>query len=148
MKTIILSTLVFIASFAIAQDFCVTDNFKKFRQETKLECKNLVLANLTFMDNGKTAYPIGQTAMLDSLAQYFAQKQYIFEIDYETKDKKISSEEVRRLEEGLRDYLISKNSVNQVKAFPEAHDKIDHSAYIPQNMNAAFFFIVIYTGTE
>ena len=144
MKTIFFSIFLLCINLAVAQDFCVTDNFKKFQKETRLECKNLVIANLSFMDDGKNIYPVGQTAILDSIAQYFAKNEYIYEIDYETKNNKISNEKVLRLENAIRNFLISKNSVNQVKVLPEAHDKSDHSASIPQNMNAAFFFVVIY----
>ena len=146
MKIILFSILTFIANLAVAQDFCVTENVKKFQKERRFECKNLLLTNVTFVDNGKTAYPTGKLATLDSLAMYFAASQYIYEIDYETKNKKTNPEEALRLEYGLRNYLISKNSVNQVKVFPEAHDKIDHSVWIPTNSNAAIFFVVIHTG--
>jgi len=144
MKIILTSTLFLLVNCAIAQDFCFTDNFKTFQKEEKLECKNFVVANLSFINDGNVIYPIGQTAILDSIAQYFARNEYIYEIDYETKDKKITATEKSKLENSVRDYLISKNSVNQVKVFQEAHDKVDHAAFIPQNMNAAFFFVAFY----
>lgn len=144
MKIILTSTLFFLVNCAIAQEFCFTDHFKTFQKEEKLECKNFVLANLSFINDGHTIYPIGQTAVLDSIAQYFARNEYIYEIDYETNDEKISDAEISHLEKSVRDYLISKNSVNQVKVFQEAHTKVDHTASIPEHMNAAFFFVVIY----
>lgn len=144
MKTITSSALILFVNCLLAQDFCFTDNFKEFQNEDRLECKNLMVANLSFIKDGNNIYHIGQTAILDSIAQYFARNEYIYEIDYETNDKKISDDEISELENSVKNYLISKNSVNQVKVFQEAHDKIDHSTYIPKNVNSAFFFVVFY----
>ena len=148
MKTLLALLLTSFASLAMAQDFCATENLKAFQRETRLSCKNLILTDISFKGDGKNVYAIGQVARLDSLVQYLARNEYIYEIDYETKNKKTSLEEIRKLENDMRDYLISKNSVNQIKVLPEAHQKIDHSAWIPENKINSFFFVVIYPEKE
>lgn len=131
----------------MAQDFCYTDNVRDFSSEVRPECKNLVIGNLSFINNGQVVYPVGNTKVLDSIAYYLAMDKYIYEIDYEARDGKADAQTKYDLESAVRNYLISKNQVNQIKAFREANPKTDHSAYIPEHMNAAFFFICIYPST-
>ena len=144
MKFFLITCLVFLSNFSFAQKLCLTENFNEFQKEDRLRCKNLVVANLSFMNDGYNVYPIGQTAILDSIAIHMAQNEYIYEIDYETKDEKITNEQKSTLEIAIRNYLIRKNSANQVKVFQEGHDKIDHTSNLPSNMNSGFFFIAIY----
>lgn len=129
-----------------AQEFCYSKSFLDFALESRVQCKNLVIGKLQFEDNGNVVFPTGDTRILDSIAVYLATNQYIFEIDYEVKGKSADEKVKHQYENAIRNYLISKSAVNQMRAFPEAHTRIDHNSYIPKNMKEAFFFVCIYPG--